>query len=102
VRCGEEDHPAHQARRLHPDTSGLGESAAAQNHRPAGALDGEVKAVIELASFQRVQRHPPDLLDQLTESIGVVLNMIAQHAHRSSLLQQSQGLTWSCQTQSQS
>ena len=42
-------------------SSGLGEAHAAQHHRPAVLFEGEVKAVIELASLPPVQRHPPDL-----------------------------------------
>jgi signal transduction histidine kinase len=55
-------------------------------------FEEEVKAVIELASFSRFSETHQAFLDQLTESIGIVLNTIAATCARR-LLKQSQLLT---------
>src|SRR5439155_26915911 len=59
-----------------------------------------VKAVIELASFHPFSAIHQIFLDQLTESIGVVLNMISANMRTEELLEQSQGLTQELQSQS--
>jgi signal transduction histidine kinase len=51
-----------------------------------------VKAVIELASFYRFSEIHLAFLDQLTESIGIVLNTIAAGMRTEELLKQSQSL----------
>ncbi len=63
-------------------------------------FEGEVKAVIELASFHAFSPIHQLFLDQLMESIGVVLNMIAANMRTEELLQQSQSLTQELQSQS--
>jgi len=55
-------------------------------------FEGEVKAVVELASFQQLSEIHIAFLDQLTESIGIVLNTIAATMRTEQLLQQSQAL----------
>jgi CheY-like chemotaxis protein len=60
----------------------------------------EVKAVIELASFHPFSAIHQLFLDQLTETIGVVLNMIIANMRTEELLAQSQGLTQELQSQS--
>jgi HAMP domain-containing protein/CheY-like chemotaxis protein/signal transduction histidine kinase len=55
-------------------------------------FEGEVKAVVELASFQQLSSIHIAFLDQLTESIGIVLNTIAATMRTEQLLQQSQAL----------
>ena len=55
-------------------------------------FEGEVKAVVELASFQHLSEIHIAFLDQLTESIGIVLNTIAATMRTEQLLQQSQAL----------
>jgi GAF domain-containing protein len=55
-------------------------------------FEGEVKAVVELASFQQLSNIHIAFLDQLTESIGIVLNTIAATMRTEQLLQQSQAL----------
>src|SRR5438128_26177 len=49
--------------------------------------------VIELASFHEFSETHQAFLDQLMESIGIVLNVIAQNMRTEQLLEQSQGLT---------
>ena len=56
-------------------------------------FENQVKAVIELASFQRFNSTQQAFLDQLTESIGVVLNTIEANLLTEDLLRQSQSLT---------
>ncbi|MCY1000550.1 HAMP domain-containing protein [Myxococcus sp. MISCRS1] len=81
-------------------SSGLGESAPLNIIVLPVLFEGEVKAVIELASFHTFSAIHQIFLDQLTESIGVVLNMIMANMRTEQLLQQSQGLTQELQSQS--
>ena len=79
--------------------SGLG-SAAPRNIVVLPVLfEGEVKAVVELASFQAFNQNHLTFLDQLTESIGIVLNSIEANMRTEALLSQSQGLTQELQSQ---
>jgi CheY-like chemotaxis protein/HAMP domain-containing protein/signal transduction histidine kinase len=56
-------------------------------------FEGETKAVIELASLRPFRATHLTLLEQLTQSIGVVLNTIEATMRTEKLLQQSQQLT---------
>jgi signal transduction histidine kinase/CheY-like chemotaxis protein/HAMP domain-containing protein len=80
--------------------SGLGEAPPLTIIVLPVLFEGEVKAVIELASFQTFSAIHQLFLDQLTESIGVVLNMISANMRTEELLQQSQSLTQELQSQS--
>src|SRR5947199_43633 len=62
-------------------------------------FEGQVKAVIELASFGKFSDIHQTFLDQLTESIGVVLHTIAANMQTEYLLHQSQSLTAELQAQ---
>ena len=73
--------------------SGLGEAPPRNIIVLPILFEGEVKAVIELASFQPFSQIHQIFLDQLAESIGVVLNMISANMRTEELLQQSQALT---------
>jgi CheY-like chemotaxis protein/HAMP domain-containing protein len=73
--------------------SGLGQAAPHNVIVMPVLFEGQVMAVIELASFGRFGEVHQEFLDQLQESIGVVLNVIAQNMRTEELLQQSQGLT---------
>src|SRR4051794_222952 len=81
-------------------SSGLGEASPLNIIVLPVLFEGEVKAVIELASFNHFSAIHQIFLDQLMESIGVVLNMISANMRTEELLQQSQGLTQELQTQS--
>src|SRR5436190_1533189 len=81
-------------------TSGLGEAAPRNIIVLPILFEGEVKAVIELASFLPFSGIPQTFLDQLAESIGVVLNMIQANMRTEELLEQSQKLTQELQSQS--
>jgi CheY-like chemotaxis protein/signal transduction histidine kinase len=61
-------------------------------------FEGETKAVIELASLQPFTQTHLTFLEQLTQSIGVVLNTIEATMRTENLLQQSQQLTLELQT----
>ena len=62
-------------------------------------FEGEVKGVIELASFAKFSQNSLTFLDQLTESIGIVLNTIEANMRTETLLEQSQSLTSELQSQ---
>jgi HAMP domain-containing protein/signal transduction histidine kinase/DNA-binding response OmpR family regulator len=80
-------------------SSGLGE-AAPQNIIVLPALfEGELKAVIELATFGVFNETQQAFLDQLMESIGIVLSTIAANMRTEGLLEQSQLLTSELQAQ---
>jgi len=81
-------------------SSGLGEAAPLNLIVLPILFEGEVKAVIELASFHPFSAIHQIFLDQLTESIGVVINMISASMRTEQLLLQSQSLTQELQTQS--
>jgi len=55
-------------------------------------FEGQVLAVIELASFERFSPIHLDFLDQLTESIAIVLNRIGATMRTEELLEQSQSM----------
>ncbi|HTK50028.1 MAG TPA: HAMP domain-containing protein [Gemmatimonadaceae bacterium] len=81
-------------------TSGLGEAPPRNIIVLPILFEGEVKAVIELASFLPFSQIHQTFLDQLAESIGVVLNMIGANMRTEELLEQSQKLTQELQSQS--
>ncbi len=81
-------------------TSGLGEASPLNVIVLPVLFEGEVKAVIELASFHPFSAIHQIFLDQLTESIGVVLNMIMANMRTEELLRQSQSLAQELQSQS--
>jgi CheY-like chemotaxis protein/signal transduction histidine kinase len=80
-------------------TSGLGEAPPLNIIVLPVLFEGEVKAVLELASFERFSEIHQTFLDQLMESIGIVLNTIAATMRTEGLLAQSQLLTAELQSQ---
>jgi len=80
-------------------TSGLGEAAPLNVIVLPVVFEGEVNAVIELASFSEFSETHQSFLDQLMESIGIVLNTIAANMRTEGLLKQSQLLTAELQAQ---
>jgi signal transduction histidine kinase/DNA-binding response OmpR family regulator/HAMP domain-containing protein len=62
-------------------------------------FEGEVKAVVELASLGTFSESHLSFLSQLTESIGVVFNTIEANMRTEALLEQSQSLTKELQSQ---
>ena len=80
-------------------SSGLGEATPLNIVVLPVLFEGEVKAVIELASFHRFKEIHLSLLDQLTETIAIVLNTIEANMRTESLLKQSQSLAGELTTQ---
>ncbi|TGL82171.1 response regulator [Leptospira yasudae] len=74
-------------------SSALGEAAPLNIVVLPVLFEGEVKAIIELASFSNFTPIHLNFVDQLTESIGIVLNTIAASMRTEELLIQSQTLT---------
>ncbi|MGI8493981.1 MAG: HAMP domain-containing protein [Pyrinomonadaceae bacterium] len=72
--------------------SGLGEAAPTSIVVLPVTFEGQVKAVIELASFEQFNENQLGFLDQLTESIGIVMNTIEANMRTEELLKQSQSL----------
>ena len=70
--------------------SGLGESSPLNIIVLPILFEGSVRAVVELASFSQFSPTHQAFLDQLTESIGLVLNTIEANTLTENLLKQSQ------------
>ena len=73
--------------------SGLGNAKPANVNILPALFEDDVKAVIELASFSEFNETHQSFLDQLMESVGIVLNTIAATMRTEGLLKQSQLLT---------
>ena len=78
--------------------SSLGESSPRHLIVLPVLFEGETKAVVELASLQPFTDTHVAFLEQLTQSIGVVLNTIEANMRTEGLLKQSQELTAELQT----
>ncbi|WP_172125735.1 MULTISPECIES: HAMP domain-containing protein [unclassified Devosia] len=74
-------------------SSGLGSADPANVIILPALFEEEVKAVIELASFSEFNDTHQSFLNQLMESVGIVLNTIAATMRTEGLLKQSQLLT---------
>ncbi|HEX5703290.1 MAG TPA: HAMP domain-containing protein [Pyrinomonadaceae bacterium] len=79
--------------------SGLGQAAPNNIVVLPVLFEGEVKAVIELSTFHSFNDTHLTFLDQLTESIGIVLNTIEANTRTEDLLLQSQSLAGELQSQ---
>jgi signal transduction histidine kinase/DNA-binding response OmpR family regulator/HAMP domain-containing protein len=73
-------------------TSGLGQAPPTNIIVLPVLFEGNVKAVMELSSFERFSAIHQAFLDQLVESIGIVLNTIEANTRTEDLLKQSQSL----------
>ncbi|MFL5492814.1 MAG: response regulator, partial [Gemmatimonadales bacterium] len=80
-------------------SSGLGEAPPRSLVVLPVLFEGETKAVLELATFDEFDEIRLTFLEQLAESIGIVLNTIAANMRTEELLKQSQALTESLQAQ---
>jgi signal transduction histidine kinase/DNA-binding response OmpR family regulator/HAMP domain-containing protein len=81
--------------------SGLG-AAPPQNILVLPVIfEGQVRGVLELASFERFSATHEAFLDQLTESIGIVINTIKANTRTEDLLKQSQSLAQELQSRQQ-
>jgi CheY-like chemotaxis protein/HAMP domain-containing protein len=79
--------------------SGLGEAAPLNIVVLPVLFEGDVKAVIEMASFHRFTDIQLTFLEQLTESMGIVLNTITATMRTEELLRQSQSMAEELQSQ---
>ncbi len=79
--------------------SGLGESPPLSIIVLPVVFENAVKGVIELASFEKFNATHLAFLEQLTESIGIVLNTIEANTRTEDLLTQSQSLAQELQSQ---
>ncbi len=79
-------------------SSGLGSSPPRSVMVLPLIFEGEAKGVLELASLDGFNPSHQGLLDQLTESIGIVLNTIEANMRTEDLLTQSQSLAQQLQT----
>jgi signal transduction histidine kinase/HAMP domain-containing protein/DNA-binding response OmpR family regulator len=73
-------------------STGLSEQAVAEVLVMPVIFEGQVRGVIELASLERFNPSHQAFLDQLTESIGIVINTIEANTRTENLLKQSQSL----------
>ncbi|HEY5899555.1 MAG TPA: response regulator, partial [Burkholderiales bacterium] len=73
-------------------TTGLSDQGAADVMVLPVVFEGTVRGVIELASLERFNPAHQAFLDQLTESIGIVINTIEANTRTENLLKQSQSL----------
>jgi len=80
-------------------SSGLGEATPLNIVVLPVLFEGQVTAVIELASFQRFSDIHLTFFAQLTESIAIVLNTISANMRTEELLKQSQSLAEELQNQ---
>ncbi len=72
--------------------SGLSENAAMDVLVLPVIFEGQVRGVLELASLEHFNPVHEAFLDQLTESIGIVINTIEANTRTEDLLKQSQSL----------
>src|SRR5881397_837512 len=79
--------------------SSLGEAAPANIVVLPILFENDLRAVIELASFEPFSPTHLDFLEQLAESIGIVLNTIEANSRTEDLLKQSQSLATELQRQ---
>jgi HAMP domain-containing protein/signal transduction histidine kinase/CheY-like chemotaxis protein len=79
--------------------SGLGEATPLNVIILPVLFEGSPKAVIELASFERFSATHQSFLEQLTESLGIVINTIQASTRTEDLLKQSQSLAKELQSQ---
>jgi HAMP domain-containing protein/signal transduction histidine kinase/CheY-like chemotaxis protein len=82
-------------------SSGLGEAPPKNIVVLPIVFEGQVKAVMELSSVERFNNTHQAFLDQLTESIGIVLNTIEANTLTEDLLKQSQSLAAELQSRQQ-
>jgi two-component system chemotaxis sensor kinase CheA len=82
-------------------TSGLGAAPAKSITIIPVDFEGQVLAVIELASFDSLTRIQKELLQEVRYSIGIAMNRVMSHQETKRLLNESQALTEELQSQSE-
>jgi signal transduction histidine kinase/HAMP domain-containing protein/DNA-binding response OmpR family regulator len=82
-------------------SSGLGDSLPQSVLILPVIFEGQVRGVLELASLEGFNSSHQAFLDQLTESIGIVINTIEANMRTEDLLKQSQSLAQELQSRQQ-
>jgi two-component system, chemotaxis family, sensor kinase CheA len=82
-------------------SSGLGETKPASLMIVPVAFDGEVLAVMELASLQPFLPVHQELLKQIASQLGITINRIHKHRQVQELLEEAQTMNEELQTQSE-
>ncbi|KAI1695358.1 histidine kinase-, DNA gyrase b-, and HSP90-like ATPase domain-containing protein [Ditylenchus destructor] len=102
MRAGPGEDPAGQrAGRVLPRRFRLAEAAALEVLVLPVIFEGRVRGVVELASIERFSSTHLAFLEQLTESIGIVINTIEASTRTEDLLIQSQSLAEELQRRQQ-
>ena len=81
--------------------SGIGESSPKNIIILPVQFEGDVLAVIEIASFDSFSSSQIKLLEEVISTIGITINSISNHMKAERLLQESQSLTEELQVQSE-
>ena len=81
--------------------SGTGEGSPSHIIILPVQFEGEILAVIEIASFESFNSSQVKLLEEIISSIGITMNSILNHMKAEQLLQESQTLTEELQVQSE-
>jgi HAMP domain-containing protein/signal transduction histidine kinase/DNA-binding response OmpR family regulator len=79
--------------------SGLGEATPYNIVVQPILFEGQVRAVIEMSSFNEFSPTQLSFIEQLSENIGIMLNTIGATARTEQLLQESQAMSEKLQTQ---
>jgi signal transduction histidine kinase/HAMP domain-containing protein/CheY-like chemotaxis protein len=82
-------------------SSGLGDSVPQSILILPVIFEGQVRGIVELASLEGFNSSHQAFLDQLTESIGIVINTIEANMRTEDLLKQSQSLAQELQSRQQ-
>jgi CheY-like chemotaxis protein len=82
-----------------PVSSALGSARATELLIAPAAVDGIVQAVVELAFFRRVRREEADLLDRVSESLGVAVRASKDRTRLEELLEETQRQSEELQSQ---
>ncbi len=82
-------------------SSGLGDSLPQSILILPVIFEGQVRGILELASLEGFNSSHQAFLDQLTESIGIVINTIEANMRTEDLLKQSQSLAQELQSRQQ-
>src|SRR5690625_3830689 len=81
--------------------SGLGEAAPLTLYLFPILFEGEVKGVIEIASFRTIQKKELTLLEELVKELGIVLENVMGRIKQVKLLEETQMLVKKIQTKSE-
>ncbi len=82
-------------------TSGLGELSPLTVYVLPVTFENDVKAVVEIASFEPFNMDQQTLLEELTNSLGIILDSVIGRRRLATLLEEAQMLTEEVQAQSE-